>query len=122
MNDSFIFKGSDVAPKALVDYRSSTTKPMQFLVGSPAKIEYNRGLLDRRPWRPKRSSLFKTAQILCCFIFPTLISGCLYVGATIAQILANKFGEAGVLLYMISLFSYTCGLVFLVSSICMHMV
>lgn len=110
---TFMTKGSEVAPKALVDYCSSTTKTNQYLVGSPAKIEPKEAL-SSKPWARQRSRFYKACQIFFSLTFPIILSVCLYIGALPVKPLGDKFGIIGIMLYMISLFTYICGFAFLV--------
>lgn len=107
---TIIMKGSEVAPKALVDYCSSTTKTNQYLVGSPAKIE----ALSTKPLNHQRSYLYKVCQILFSLTFSIILSVCLYIGALPVEPLGDRFGIFGIIVYMVSLFFYICGLTFLV--------
>jgi len=110
---TFMTKGSEVAPKALVDYCSSTTKTNQYLVGSPAKIEPKEAL-SSKPCARQRSCFYKACQIFFSLTFPIILSVCLYIGALPVKPLGDKFGIIGIMLYMISLFTYICGFAFLV--------
>ena len=105
-----MMKGSEVAPKALVDYCSSTTKTNQYLFGSPAKTE----ALSAKPWAHRRSHVYKVCQILFSLTFPIILSVCLYIGSLPVEPLGDRFGIIGIMVYMISLFTYICGFTFLV--------
>ena len=115
MGGSFIHDGSEIAPKSMVDYHSSTSKPMQYLIGSPAKIE-KKANLNGDVWMPIKSVWFSLGQILGCFAFLAIFTGCLCVGAKLAQLVESAFGSVGLMLYMMALFTYVCGFSFLVAT------
>lgn len=108
--------GCEVAPKSTVDYFTSSTDVNQYLIGSPAKIKEHDVPLEKsnRIQRAQRKGvMFTLCQILCDFLIVAIFTGCLYVGALIALFVDNKFGTFGLVLYMMTLFLYICGLVFL---------
>lgn len=113
MGGSITHYGSEVAAKSLVDYHTSTSRPLQYLVGSPAKVDQGVNL-NGEPWMPTKGAFFAFGQVLGCFVFLGIFTGCLYVGAKLAQLFQVKFGLVGLILYMLFLFSYITGLVFLI--------
>lgn len=112
LGGSHIHDNSEVAPKSVVDFSTSTRQTMQYLIGSPAKIQTKN--LDGSRWKPQFSIGFAIAQIACSMLFPALLSLCLYAGVLPGYYIERRFGAYCLALYLVTAFSYTAGLVFLI--------
>lgn len=112
-----VHSGSEVLPKATVDFYSSTTSCNQVLVGSPAK---SNGNTSGNVWRPRTGKIYCLCQLLGCLLQLYLMAGVVYIGTSIGVVVLNKFGTIGLTIYLGSLFNIIASSVWLVAVAFLH--
>jgi len=103
LGGTFVHKNCEVGPKATVDYFTSTSAEGQLLIGSPAKID-NENKAQDKLWRPERGLSFTLCQCFGCVAIIQLMTGIVFVGASIGRLINGNYGSIGLVIYLGSLF------------------
>jgi hypothetical protein len=57
----------------MIDYHSSSVEPMQYFVGSPAKVNATKNLVGEL-WRPVKSIWYTIAQMIGSMVFSAMFT------------------------------------------------